>query len=71
MDNNKINCEFCNKLISKNNLTVHENTIRHQNNVKIKQGVNIETEKLKKIICLLQTDNLKLRYELNSYKNNE
>ncbi len=67
MSNTKVKCEVCNKEISKNNYSVHENTIKHQNNVKIKQGENIEVEKLKKIVSFLQNENLTLRYKLNSY----
>lgn len=68
-DNKQIKCQYCDKLISKNNFTVHENTIKHQNNVKLKQGINPEVEKLKQIIVMLQNENIKLKFELNSFKN--
>ncbi len=64
----KIKCTYCDVEISKNNMNVHVATQKHQNNVDLKEGKNIEVEKLKKLISILVNDNLKLKFDMNTLR---
>ena len=67
-NNNKKHCDVCNVDITKSNWHIHQATIKHQNNEKTTNGIDVEKEKLLKIIHLLQQELLKIRFELNTAK---
>ena len=65
----KKHCDVCNVDISKSNWYIHITTIKHETNEKLKNGINPDIDKLRKIIAMLANENMKLKFELNSYKN--